>query len=207
MYPLVFALLPNRQQTTYTRIFTLLKTEVQQMFNRPLAPATVQTDFEMAAIRATETEFPAADVKGCFFHYTQAIWRKTQDLGLAVPYKEDPQIQSWIRRAAGLPLLPLPDVQYAWMETMDATPEVARSQEFNDYMVTTWIDARFPLRLWNHHHAAGPRTNNNLVGFHARINRSLPHQHPNLYRFVDLIQGIEKSEGGMLEQINFGATP
>ncbi|XP_067660451.1 uncharacterized protein [Haliotis asinina] len=40
MYPLVFALLPNRQQTTYTRMFTLLKTEVQQMFNRPHAPAT-----------------------------------------------------------------------------------------------------------------------------------------------------------------------
>ncbi|XP_071116339.1 uncharacterized protein [Haliotis cracherodii] len=67
-YPPIFALLPDRQTNTYSRLFRLLKDEVQQRLNRPLAPSCIQTDFEMAAIRAVQVVFPTADVKGCFFH-------------------------------------------------------------------------------------------------------------------------------------------
>ncbi|XP_046566692.1 PCNA-interacting partner-like [Haliotis rubra] len=70
--------------------------EVQQRLNRLLAPSCVQTDFELAAIHAIEREFPSAEVKGCFLHYCQAIWRKVQDLGLAVAYREDLEISRWI---------------------------------------------------------------------------------------------------------------
>ena len=72
-YPLVYALLPDRQTTTYVRLFENLKPHVHRIFNRVLDPVCVQTDFEMAAIRAVEQSFPNADIKGCMFHYTQAI--------------------------------------------------------------------------------------------------------------------------------------
>ena len=78
-YPLVYALLPDRQTTTYVRLFENLKTHVHRLFNRVLDPVCVQTDFEMAAIRAVEQSVPNADIKGYMFHYTQAIWRKTTD--------------------------------------------------------------------------------------------------------------------------------
>lgn len=209
MYPLVYVLLPDRQLTTYARLFSLLKTEVQQRLNRPLAPTKVQTDFELAAIRAIEREFPEAEVKGCFFHYAQAIWRKTQDLGLAALYKDNPDVKRWIRRAAGLPLLPLHEVQDAWLEAMDESPDVNRAEEFNDYVVVNWVDygARFPLRLWNHHETDGPRTNNHLEGFHNRLNRTLPHSHPNIFRFIEVIKKIECSEKAKVAQLNFGAAP
>ncbi|XP_041354461.1 uncharacterized protein LOC121372235 [Gigantopelta aegis] len=163
----------------------------------------------MAAIQAVETEFPHAEVKGCFFHFTQAIWRKTQELGLAVLYKEDPAVQTWIRRAAGLPLLPIAQVQDAWLEAMNDGPDVPQAEAFNDYVVLTWVDddSRFPLIVWNHHLTTGPRTNNNLEGFHSRMNRSIQVHHPNIYRFVELIKGIETSERAKLRQINFGAAP
>ncbi|XP_048259957.1 uncharacterized protein LOC125384513 [Haliotis rufescens] len=192
MCPLVFALLPDRQTTTYTRLFSRLKTEVQQRFNRPLAPATVQTDFEKAAIRAVNTEFPNADVKGCFFHYCQAIWRKTQDLGLAVQYKEDPGSEE---------LLDLPSCPCV----MSRTPGWMLSRQLHQFRelktaMTIWSstiwssiddDDRFPIPLLNHHQTAGPRTNNNLEGFHHGFNRTLPHRHPNIYRFVEVIKKIE----------------
>ena len=57
-YPLVYALLPDRQTTTYVRLFENLKTHVHRIFNRVLDPVCVQTDFEMAAIRAVEQSFP-----------------------------------------------------------------------------------------------------------------------------------------------------
>ncbi|XP_046552941.1 uncharacterized protein LOC124262479 [Haliotis rubra] len=89
---------------------------------------------------------------------------------------------------------------------MDSTPEVDNVQRFN-YIVTTWVDddARFPIPLWNHHRNVGPRTNNNLEGFHYRMNKTLTHHHPNIYRFVELLKQIEKSESAKMRQINFGA--
>ncbi|XP_048258319.1 uncharacterized protein LOC125383665 [Haliotis rufescens] len=150
----------------------------------------------MAAICAVKVVFLTADVKGCFFHYCQAIWRKVQDLGLAVAYREDPEVCKWIRRAAGLPLLPQNKIQDTWIDVMDNTPDVLRAVAFNDYIVTTWVDhgARFPLPLWNHHGITGPRTNNSLEGFHNRLNRGLPHQHPNIYRFVEVVRKVEQAE-------------
>ena len=163
----------------------------------------------MAAIRALDLAFPGAEVKGCFFHFTQAVWRKTVDLGLAVAYKEDPAVQQWIRRAAALPLLPLADVQNTWVEVMEAAPAVPRAREFHDYIVVNWVDddARFPPNLWNHFQTFGPRTNNNLEGFHSRLNGSLCHRHPNVYRLVNLLKKIEKAEKAKLAQLNFGAAP
>jgi len=208
-YPLVFALLPDRQTATYRRLFSKLKAAVEELLNLRLAPVTVQTDFEQAAIRALQHEFPESEVKGCFFHFTQALWRKIQDLGLAVPYKEDDSVKTWARRAAGLPLLPAADVQDVWVDVMEETPDIHGAELFNDYMVTTWVDtdARFPISLWNHHDTAGPRTNNNLEGFHHKLNRALPHRHPNIYRFIELIKNIEKTEAAKLIQIDLGAAP
>ncbi|XP_046368730.2 uncharacterized protein LOC124143716 [Haliotis rufescens] len=135
MCPLVFALLPDRQTTTYTRLFSPLKTEVQQRFNRPLAPATVQTDFEKAAIRAVNTEFPNADVKGCFFSLLSGDL--AEDTGSLI--SSTVQGRSWIRRAAGLALLPLRDVQDTWLDAKQATPPVPRTEDFNDYMVINYM--------------------------------------------------------------------
>ncbi|XP_046369698.2 uncharacterized protein LOC124144384 [Haliotis rufescens] len=92
---------------------------------------------------------------------------------------------------------------------MDDTPALDNAQRFNDYIVTTWVgdDARFPILLWNHNRNIGPRTNDNLEGFHYRLNKSLPHHHPNIYRFVELIKQIEKSDSAKMRQIDFGTAP
>ncbi|XP_071118963.1 uncharacterized protein [Haliotis cracherodii] len=73
------------------------------------------------------------------------------------------------------------------------------------YMVINLVDddARFPIPLWNHHQTAGPRTNNNLEGFHHRLNRILPHCHPNIYRFVEVIKEIVCADRTKIAQLDF----
>ena len=91
MYPLLLALLPGKIQAVYTQLLTKFKTS--------MADLQLFMNFETAAHSATRTVFPGITVKGCFFHYTQAIWRITQHTGLQVTYRNN-DIRQLVRRAA-----------------------------------------------------------------------------------------------------------
>jgi hypothetical protein len=81
-YPLVFALLPNKTEQTYTRLFTMLKGALLKN-NLFLTPQLVLMDFETAARNALKAVFPQMTLKACCFHFALCIWRKTQACGLA----------------------------------------------------------------------------------------------------------------------------
>ena len=70
----------------YAKVFAIL---AEAMSNLQVQPQFTQvtSDFELAMIQAVKAQF--AFVKGCFFHYAQAIWRKVQALGLQEEYKTD----------------------------------------------------------------------------------------------------------------------
>ena len=61
-------------------------------------------NFKTAAQNAARTVFPGFTVKGCLFHYNQAIWRTTQRTGLQVTYRNN-DIRQLVRRAAGTTLI------------------------------------------------------------------------------------------------------
>ena len=48
--------------------------------------------------------------EGCFFHFSQAIFRKIQSLGLQVRYKDDEDFAHKVRMLAALAFVPEPDV-------------------------------------------------------------------------------------------------
>lgn len=75
--PLVFALLPNKQETTYERLFTSLRQHLPQM-----NPLHFHSDFEMAAMNAFQKVFPCVTVHGCFFHYIQALRKNAKKANL-----------------------------------------------------------------------------------------------------------------------------
>lgn len=79
VFPLVFALLPNKTEATYRRLFSLLKTAVNERHS-VLTPESWMIDFEVAARNAVKDNFPNTTIRGCFFHYTQCIWRKVLSL-------------------------------------------------------------------------------------------------------------------------------
>ncbi|KAL8606176.1 hypothetical protein ACOMHN_053448 [Nucella lapillus] len=64
----------------------------------------------MAALQACRISFPQTSLRGCFFHYTQSIWRKVQNLHLAIEYNENRELKTFVRRLAVLPLVPIEDV-------------------------------------------------------------------------------------------------
>ncbi|XP_071088042.1 uncharacterized protein [Haliotis cracherodii] len=93
MTQFVFCVLPNRRRKTYARLFDRFKVVVQEVTNHPLAPETIQTDFEAAAIRAEEDSSPNTDIRGCFSHSTQSIWKKVQQLEMVNQYRDNPEVK------------------------------------------------------------------------------------------------------------------
>ncbi|GBM73699.1 hypothetical protein AVEN_177747-1 [Araneus ventricosus] len=108
--PIVFALLPNKTQATYVKLFTILK-------EANWSPECLTMDFEVAAIMGAKIVFPALEIKGCNFHFNQCLWRQVQSIGLADAYKCNTEIRLSIRMCAAF--LPEEDIDDAWIKIQE----------------------------------------------------------------------------------------
>ena len=91
MFHCVTILTPDRTKRTYKRVFKRIKQSKMLQFR----PAKIMTDYEQGTISTFTEEFPNAQVKGCHFHFTQAIERRIQKLGLVTLCKENPEARAW----------------------------------------------------------------------------------------------------------------
>ncbi len=175
MLPLVFALLPSKDEATYMRMFTALDVRLAQL-GLLLNPQIFMLDFELAVHNAWNRMRPNRphQTRGCLFHFTQCIWRKMQHLGLQQPYNNDMAFQSWARMLLALPLLPTYEVENVFQLIQTNAPIVFPAVfDLLAYMRNYWINddsATFPIPVWNHFANCGPRTTNHLEGWHRKFN-------------------------------------
>ena len=87
--PLVWAFSDGKTTGHYQKIFQIVKNKIHQDTSHHWKPAQVISDYERAIISAVETEFPNSTHKGCYFHFTHAVYRTIQKLGLSLCYKND----------------------------------------------------------------------------------------------------------------------
>ncbi|XP_071093494.1 uncharacterized protein [Haliotis cracherodii] len=149
MLPLIYGFFPNRTEATYTSVFDYLK-QTAETRGLQLSPDVFQLDFERASYTAAGVVFPNAQLRGCFFHYTQSIWRCTQKLGLGTDYKSDDSVKKLVRRAAALPLVPLDKVEDVWIDAIAEAQQDDWATQLMDYVTTSWIEGAWNLPTWNH---------------------------------------------------------
>ncbi|XP_060080091.1 uncharacterized protein LOC132559482 [Ylistrum balloti] len=204
MYPLLFALLPGKSQTIYTRFLEKLKSTMEDL-HLQLNPTVLFMDFESAAQNAAKAAFPGITLKGCFFHYTQCIWRKTQQLGLQTHYRDNEDIHRLIRRAAVLPLIRIEDYWFnAWNDLKDVNLPV-ETTTFTDYVTTQWVEG--DRNIWNQFDNDGPRTTNTLEGWHSKLKKRIPSSHPNIYLFIRVLKEVQAANDVSLIQHAAGGLP
>ncbi|XP_068719964.1 uncharacterized protein [Montipora capricornis] len=71
-----------------------------------LAARQVTVDFKKALWSALRAVLPTVKIQGCVFHWTQAVWRKVQELGLQTAYSGDDAVYQYIRKIMALAFLP-----------------------------------------------------------------------------------------------------
>ena len=82
----VYALLKDKSAETYYQMFATIRRKMAAL-NFIFNPTSLMIDFETGILLTLAQHFPNSTVKGCNFHFCQAVWRKVQNLGLVPHYK------------------------------------------------------------------------------------------------------------------------
>ena len=199
LIPLIYCLLSAKTRVIYSELFRALKDNAGNL-NVVLAPELVTCDFESGLIKSIRLEFPNACVRGCYFHFFQAIFRKVQVLGLSQLYVHDGPHQIYIRKLLALDfvLIELISLTFQGLRN-DGAVEL---QTLFDYFEHYWIEV-VDHKLWNMY-GVQRRTNNNLEGWHLRLNRSVGKAHANIYEFVSKLIREQGCTETLLAQVAAG---
>ena len=109
---------------------------IMQGFN--VSPEKVICDFEKAAMNAVKNILGDDIIThGCFYHLTQATWRKIQNLGLTALYKESEDIRMFCGMMDGLGFLPIDSINAGMNYLRKIVPN--ELTELLDYFNETYV--------------------------------------------------------------------
>ena len=94
----------------YKAVFKKIKEELPDSVN----PKMVMCDFEAALLNGLKEIFPEADVTGCWFHFSQCIFKHTVHFGLKACFVENEEFTMWVQLVMAMPLLPQDRIVEAW---------------------------------------------------------------------------------------------
>ncbi|XP_013198864.1 uncharacterized protein LOC132904259 [Amyelois transitella] len=175
--PVAYALLSSKDTDTYEKLFYIIKSQIPDW-----NPITFKTDFEMAAMNAIISVFPNVIRKGCYFHFSKAVWKKGKDLGLT----KSKITRRQVALCAVLPYLPQDQIFNGWFYIAAHSPDDKKSKIFRKYMVTQWLRDDF-IPLWcvfGERH----RTTNNLESWHNKLNKLIKKKQPNIVELIKALQ-------------------
>lgn len=164
----VYALLPGKTQSIYEELLTAVLNKSEEMGLSP-DPLRVTLDFEQAMMNAVSATLGRhVQVHGCFYHLTQATWRRMQELGLSVRYREEADLKHFCGMLDGLAFLKMDDVPEGMDFIRQNVPDGL--DDLVDYFDSTYVTGsyrrvrgpaadgpvrirrvppRFPALIWN----------------------------------------------------------
>ncbi|CAF1477028.1 unnamed protein product [Adineta ricciae] len=207
--PCVFALLADKLETTYQAFFIMLFNTMNK-FRSQIQLETVTIDFELAVKNTFAKNFPTVQVKGCLFHYGQALFRKFTNLELRTAFQNDDRLRVWFRSFAAIALLPENEFDDAVQALSSNTPDTYENEihSFLQYHESTYgKNSNFPPSMYNHYRNLNPRTINHLEGQHNRWKKRSLKPHDDIYRCIDMIKNEQVVANDQRERCDAGEAP
>ena len=214
-FPLVYAFLPNKQESSYKYVLKELSDNRRGWM---LSPDIIITDYERAMINAAEECFPTAVLQGCHFHFKQALYRN-MSTNLKNTFLNDMKFSKITRKLFSIPFVHPDHVHVAFQLVVASNdykgPLKNELDEFLSYFKRTYIGtnytpALYNPRLWSVHQRVLdniPRTNNSVEAWNRRIQVIAESSHIPFYKLIDLIKGELKVTNVSILQRQAGERP
>ena len=179
----------------YTRLFRLIVDKANELGMAPphgFRPNLVIIDYEAAIARSLRYVLRGVTIKGCYFHYYQALRRRYQRLGLTNYVFQPGTVRTVIYCLMCLPFVPVEDVVHVfeiienpngWEVLYDGVHGLL--VRYLRYFRLAWIESGMGLELWNVR-STDTRTNNAIEVYNGKINKDCK-PHPNVHQLLDFL--------------------
>ncbi|XP_033759180.1 uncharacterized protein LOC117341440 [Pecten maximus] len=113
--PLAFCFMSGKRTEDYYEVLRSIDRQLPDEIRLELCVV----DFEAAVWQAIRQRYPDCRIQGCAFHWSQAVFRKVQELGLQTAYNERGDVYDFIRQVMCLPFLPSEQIVETFMRLDD----------------------------------------------------------------------------------------
>ena len=213
--PRLFALLSNKSQNTYNRLFAKISELLQDE-----GPDCMIMDFEKAAHNGFLESFPASNLACCLFHLGQNVYKHIVQEGMKSRYHQDDSFSLKMRSFVALAFLPVDDVVDGYEELVDDDdiPQSVVSYFENNYIGPLRgrgerrrrLEPPYPLTIWNvwdRCMSGIARTTNSLEGYHNALKVTVNMSHPNIWKLIDVLKCEERFASAKLQKFIQGDEP
>ncbi|XP_062553706.1 uncharacterized protein LOC134218618 [Armigeres subalbatus] len=223
LLPLVYYFLPCKSEKCYSEAFEELLDYAGEL-GVHLQPKRIVTDFEKAAINAVSALFPRAKQQGCFFHWTQNLFKRVQKTGLKGDFSSDKNVYMYFKRTEALAFVPPKNVVQAFECIKRSSPP--SMDDFFQYLEEIYVHGSvkrtlksgnvlrnrpiFDIEFWNVYEATlsnQPRTTNRLEGWHNRWKTGAGSAHCFFEVIVELQREQKMTEGEILRMLQGSPEP
>ena len=78
-----------------------------------LNPTSISCDFGQAILKSIKTDYPNAEIYGCFYHFSKNVYKKICDLGIVSNYWNNADVLILVKMIVALTFIPINDIDLA----------------------------------------------------------------------------------------------
>ena len=145
-------------------------------------------DFEIGIQTAIQTCLPGVEIRGCRFHFGQAVWRKAmKDFGKTL--KSSKCFADLVRQCLGLPYILTDELQDVVDQLKNIEMENMNLNLMRDkficYIQNTWRSGIYSPDSWSCFGRKSDSTNNAQEAYNSVLNRIIKVIHPNMWVLIE----------------------